>query len=494
MAQLVIQVQKVQARQQRQWAWTCLSWGMVAGGAASCGAGLLRIATQGSLSWTWVMAPVVMGAVVGVIYAYLTHRSDKQASFAIDKACDLKDRTQTALQFIQAADTDPLRRLQIEDAEQFAASIVPEKVAPISQPRFWPLAIALPAVALLLIFLSNPTSELQASQSTNSVVEKQADRLEDDLKELKELQKEEKNPELEKVVEDLQRLLQELKQPGVDPKEAMAKLSEMEGSLQQMQQQLADPQATAELQEIGDALSLSEAMATAGEALAKGELQKAAEQLEKLEMPELDRQTEKSVTEKLDKVAQKNKDGQPKSKSQEAAGQVCQSLNQGDRGKFSEGMKSLANEARKMGKKKKLSDLLKKQCECLGECKGECESECRKEGGPKKGGTKAGSASTDNQPGDKTAKLKTNPEVKIKGQENGSGDSEVESETGDEQQQEAVRAYREKAGEYEALSESVLESESIPLGHRQTIRKYFQMIRPNEAENDAVNKATKDPE
>ena len=80
--------------------------------------------------------------------------------------------------------------------------------------------------------------------------------------------------------------------------------------------------------------------------------------------------------------------------------------------------------------------------------------------------------------------------MNIKGQESSSGDSEIETLSGDEQQQEALRNYREQASDYEALSESVLESESIPLGHRQTIRKYFQLIRPTADEVDQVNQAT----
>ena len=57
----------------------------------------------------------------------------------------------------------------------------------------------------------------------------------------------------------------------------------------------------------------------------------------------------------------------------------------------------------------------------------------------------------------------------------------------------AVRQYRSQAEKYEALSESALESESIPLGHRQTIRKYFELIRPQGSETDAVNQATESP-
>ena len=32
----------------------------------------------------------------------------------------------------------------------------------------------------------------------------------------------------------------------------------------------------------------------------------------------------------------------------------------------------------------------------------------------------------------------------------------------------------------------MLDSEPIPLGHRQTIRRYFELIRPQSAETDAV--------
>ena len=80
--------------------------------------------------------------------------------------------------------------------------------------------------------------------------------------------------------------------------------------------------------------------------------------------------------------------------------------------------------------------------------------------------------------------------MKLKGQESTQGDSEVETETGNEQQEEAARSYKEQVAKYEALSESALESESIPLGHRQTIRKYFELIRPTSAETDKVKDQT----
>lgn len=508
MTQLRQRIQVVRARLQRQWMWSCLSWGLISGGAAACLIGLLRLLTQGAFGWSWVVGPLACGALMGLLFAWLTRRSEKESARAIDHVCNLKDRTQTALQFMLTGESGGtsmrrnadsvgdhratvMRRLQLEDAEAYAARISPQKVAPIHSPRLWSLAISLTVATFILAIFSGRPPTLQAMEQANAVVEQQADRIEHHLEDLKQLQEQENNPELEQLVKELQKLIEQMKLPGVDAKEALAKISEMEASLQQMQQQLDDPQTSSELQQIGEALALSDAMAMAGAALSKGELDKAAEQLEKLDLPELDRKTETAVTEKLDDVNRGSQHGAPKSKTQQAASQISQGLSQGNRSKFQDGMQALAGEARKQGRKKKLTDLLKKQSQCLSECKGECESECRNQAeSNKKGGSKAGTAASGNQPGDKTGQLKTNPQMNIKGQESSSGDSEIETMSGDEQQQEALRNYRERVDEYEALTESALESESIPLGHRQTIRKYFQMIRPSNAETDEVVRAT----
>jgi FKBP-type peptidyl-prolyl cis-trans isomerase (trigger factor) len=74
--------------------------------------------------------------------------------------------------------------------------------------------------------------------------------------------------------------------------------------------------------------------------------------------------------------------------------------------------------------------------------------------------------------------LKTGPQIDLTGQQSADGDSDVETVQGGEQQEEALRQYRQNLEQYEALRESVLENEAIPLGHRQTIRRYFELIRP----------------
>lgn len=491
MKSITQRVRDVQIRQQRQWLWQCVSAGLLAGGAIGVFAAVTRILTQGAFSWMWVVAAVFAPVIAAVCVAMVKATSLQLAARTIDNKCNLKDRTQTAMQFLSATSGDSaLRRLQVEDAESHLQSIDPLKVAPISAPKSWGWGILMAVFACVLSFFAGQPERASAATEINTVVATQANRAADGLEELEEFQKEENNPELEKILKDLAKQLTELKEPGLDPKEALAKLSEMEAALQEMQKQVGEASVEAELQEVGDALSLAEAMAAAGQALAKGEMEKAAEELSKLEMPELDRKTEKAITEKLEKIQNAASEGSAKQGLKESLKKATEGLSSGNKNKFQDGMKSLAGECKKQGQKKKLSDLLKKQCQCLSECKSECEGECRSQAqSNKKGGTKAGKGSADLN-GDKTGKQKTGSEINLKGQDSGTGDSDVETEKGQEQEQEAVRQYRQNADKYEAMSESVLESESIPLGHRQTIRRYFEMIRPSTGETDTVNSQT----
>lgn len=315
-----------------------------------------------------------------------------------------------------------------------------------------------------------------------------AERAEQGLEELHEFQQAEQDPALEKLLKEMAEKIELLKEPGMDPKEAMAQLSEMEAALEEMQQNLSESSIEAELQKVGEALSLSEAMAVAGAALSKGDMDKAAEELAKLELPEVDQKTEKAVTEQLAKIQENQGDGQSRKQFKEAAAQIAAGLSKGDRNKFKEGMKGLAGECKKQGQRKKLTDLLRKQCQCLGDCKSECEGECKSQSDSKKpGGKEAGRGASGNAGGDKTAPTKANPQMNITGQDSGQGDVDIETEEASPQEQEAVRQYRQKLDQYEAMTESVLSSEAIPLGHRQTIRRYFESIRPQPNEVDQVN-------
>ena len=480
------QLQAVRQRQQKQWLWQCASAGLLCGGFAGCVLAILRIATHGAFSWIWIILAIALPVLVSVGFAFLRPGSLVTAAKFIDSTCLLKDRIQTALQFLNTPGEDGVRRLQFEDAAAHLSSVDLQSILPLKAPQTWNAAVIGAVAVVLLGFLAAPREILQATVTPNEVVVEQATQASESLDELEQFQEEHQDAELGKMLNEMNQHLKVLAHPGTTPKEALAKLSEMEASLQELQQQLSDPAAESQLKDIGEALSLAEPTAAAGAALSTGDMQKAAEELSQLTKPQLDRKTEKAVKEKLEQAQQKAGEHNQTKDIQNSLDRMAKGLSNSNKEQFEDGAKALAEECKQQGKKKELSELLKKQSQFLGECKAQCESESRNLAqGSRKGGNKAGKGST-GIAGSKTALQKTGNELKLTGQDSGEGDVDKETTTGEIEESEAVRKYRENAGQYEALSESALESESIPLGHRQTIRRYFEMIRPQGSEADIV--------
>ncbi|WP_068265013.1 hypothetical protein [Rubripirellula obstinata] len=52
-----------------------------------------------------------------------------------------------------------------------------------------------------------------------------------------------------------------------------------------------------------------------------------------------------------------------------------------------------------------------------------------------------------------------------------------------EGEQQAVRGYSKKYDDFKRQAEAVLESEPLPIGHRETVRRYFEAIRPDNGNN-----------
>jgi len=492
MTEIEKQIDSVRSRLQRLWLWKCVSIGLLVGGLAGCLTVLIGFTSGSPASWQLIAGILSAPPIIGAFFASLRPQSVHGAATEIDHSYRLKDRVESALRFMSNPEQQTvIHQLQLADTNKHLAKIDPKTVAPMKSPRSWTWGILTTGLALTLSFVLLTTQEsVNAAPVGNDVVLSQANHVEESLKELEEFNEQEIDPEIEKLLEDLSDQITLLKEPTTDPKEALANLSLMETMLKQHQQKLNDPSTELALQAMGKAFELAEPLAAAGQAMSEGKMEEAAEKLEKLDLPKLDRQTEKALKEKLEEAAQ-NAGGGSNRSLKEATKQISQSLSQGNRKKFQDGIAKLAGECRKQGRRKKLSDLLMKQCKCLSECKGECESECKSKSlNNNKGGNSWGLAASGNQPGDKTSLLKSPNEMKIKGQESEGGDVETETLSSDPEQQAAARQYREQVQKYEQLSESVLDNEPIPLGHKQTIRKYFELIRPSQGEVDQVDEVT----
>jgi hypothetical protein len=478
----------VRRRQQQLRAIYFAAWGLLAG------AGVLAVvaaarALAGYQPSTWLTASLVVGLpTLGALAGWLWRRDWHAAAVAVDRHYRLKDRAATALEFLRRPDATRVHQLAVEDALSHLERVDAKRVVPLRAPRVLPYALAtMAAAALLFVFTSRPAQVSASPARPLALVVEQADRAATELEELEKFALEENDPEIEQLVAEMKQALEEMKQPGVDLREALAKLSVMQSALEQQQAKQNVGQMDTQLQAVGEALALADPLAEAGKALSAGQLEKAAEELDKLQSPQLDRQTEKAVREKLDQLARQMRDSGNSSLS-EALDRISEGLG-GDGGRFRDGAKRLAGEARRQGKRKRLSDLLQKQCQCLGECKGECDGSSAGGRGKGQGGKQWGLGAAGNELGERTPEIGGRYESKLTGKQTDEGEVEVETTHSPEGKQEAQRTYRETYDKYRKISEAVLDSEPIPLGHRQTIRRYFESIRPTNGEVDAVNES-----
>lgn len=473
----------VRRRQQQMRGIVGAAWGLLASGCALLAMTLGRWLLEWHPSALAFAGITIAGPAVGFVAGLVWRRDWHAAAIAIDSHYRLKDRATSALEFLTKPGTNGVHKLAVDDAISHLDKVNPREVVPIETPRpVYYAAAALIAAAVVFFVTSRPEEAIASPTQPLDVVVAQAERLNDEIKQLEEFAKEEKDPEIEKLVAEIKEKLDEMQKPEVDLREALAKLSEIESALQQQQGKYNLEAVDAELKAVGEALALAEPLANAGKALAAGQHEKASEELAKLETPpELDRKTEKTVKEKLEALAKRMQDSGQGAMS-EATGDVSKGIS-GDSSKFKEGMQKLSGEARKQSKRKKLNDLLHKQCQACSECKGECECECNSKGmSNKKGGKKWGLAASGNELGERTPNLGTKQEMRLTGKQSEEGETEIENTQTPEGKEDARRTYRENYTKYRKLSEAVLESEPIPLGHRQTIRRYFEAIRPQEAD------------
>lgn len=484
-------LQPVKSRQRMGFALRLAAWGLLAGALVGWAIAAVRFGLGLELTFAAPLLAPLVGLALGGAVGLLWPHSWRAAARAVDERYRLKDRAATALEMVTRRDLSAVHRLAISDALDHLRTIDAGQVAPLRMPKVLPYALAVCSALVIAMWMVawNAPAVAQSNEAIPVVVA-QAERIEDELTELEEFAQKEKDPELEKLLRELKAAIEEVKQPSTDIRGALAKFSEMQAALQAEQAKQQAASTDAQLQAVGEALALAEPLAEAGQALAAGQYEKAAQQLENLEAPKLDRQTEKAVKEKLEQAARQSSDGQ--NSLSEAVSAMSQGLG-GDGQKFSDGSKRLAGEARKQGKRKKLSDLLQKQCNCLGECKSECEECNSKSSGKsnKPGGKSWGLGESDGELGERTPQLGTNNKQNLTGKQTDEGESEVETTHSPEGSQEAQREYRKSYAKYREISESVLENEPIPLGQRQTIRKYFESIRPTDAEVDQVNEKLK---
>ena len=230
-------------------------WGLIAGSVGGVYLGVVRLLGRPVSPVPAVLFLVVVPALAVVIGA-LRGRSYRGAAAAIDSHYRLKDRSTTALDFVAKVEPTALHSLQIEDAQAHLDRIKPSEVAPLRVPRTlaYAASLLLVAVTLLLWPVAPGKSAKAAPAPPLASIVAEAEKIVEDLKQIDELARSERNTELEKLVKELVEKAEEMKQPGVDLKEALAKLSEMQAAIAAEQAKYNVGLVDGQLQSLGAAM------------------------------------------------------------------------------------------------------------------------------------------------------------------------------------------------------------------------------------------------
>jgi uncharacterized protein YoxC len=258
----------------------------------------------------------------------------------------------------------------------------------------------------------------------------------------------------------------------------------MMAEVQAMANQLNVAALEGQLSSLGTALAASAAFEGAGKALQEGKLEKAAKELEKLDEVKLTPRETQALVEKLEQLRKQMGDAGQGALG-DAVAELAESL-KGGNGKVGNAAKNLARKINNAVKRKKQNDLLTQLNEDFKDAKCQCQAN----GGlkikqPSKSDNPSsnwGRAVSGNVDGEKTKLNGNRNELQLTGTPGAEGDSDVETTATPEARQRAAREYRERFEKFRKESETVIEGEPIPLGHRQMVKRYFELIRPSNAD------------
>ena len=432
----------------------------------------------------WPIAFSAIPAVFSAVFAIFKRETLQQTAAWLDEACNLQDSIATALEFSSLRERSPIQSLQVQLASHRLQMLNPTTLVPLHTPVRWKQALIAAAAAALLALVSPRlarTAAFAAPTISAATAAPQAQALQQQLRELQ--QQAPKDESLTEALESMNQTLTELAENPGTPREAFAKLSNLENSLQKLQEQLRNPANAKALAEIGEALQLSEDTQPAGKALAEGDFQKAETELQKLKLPEADRQTRRAVSEQLRRVEQQSQQSSQAEQTGQAAAQMAEGLEQNNPQSFQDAAQQLAAQARQQNSRKKMTEMLEQQSESLAAMRADFESQAGNIAqGQGKGGRKAGKGSA-TDPRAQTASqspASAAKELRLKGESSGEGETQTETLPGEREEQSSEREYRQNLERYESLQESSLDSEPLPAGQKQTIRRYFQLIRPKQ--------------
>ncbi len=436
------------------------------------------------ISFWWLAAAVVVCSGIGAAIGAIPPVNDARAANLVDTYYALKDRAVTALQFVDSSER--VRQLQVADAERHLQQVRAVDCVPIQPNRtvvHSGLVMATLSVAILTFGNFNRGDAFDA-RPVLLAAEQASSLRQTMLEEIEQLKQDDvDNPELDELTKKLADLVEELEEKSIDEADMMATLSEMEQAIAEARDSMQLEMTDAQMKGLAEALTPSEMMKQAAAAMEAGDYDKASEKLETIDPNQISDKERRAVADNLKKFLAKLSPGEQGQLSA-AAAELQEGLEKQNESQCKSGLRKLATQCKKQGNCKKIGECMASQLSRLGKCKSECAGQCAKPGSKaaktqspsqKWGLGKTGSAND----GESTKLDSNRREEHISGVQ-GDGPSESEVIEAPEGEQDAARQFARRYEKFRAQAEAVLDSEPLPLGHRETVREYFESIRPGE--------------
>jgi hypothetical protein len=412
------------------------------------------------------------------------------AARLIDRHHNLKDRTITTLVLLKRKNRTLLEQLQIDDTGKYVPCMAQAVVSVEPPKKFWFAMVAFLTSVFTAPYIHN---QLYHSAGNTEIVSQEVlsaesiAALEEIVAQVEELvQRHAGEQSLLKLSEKLEALLGKFDLKRMDAKESLMMLSEMEEAYQMALDSLSLETMEQSLQELAKTLELAEKTLPISKALEKGDYNQAAQEMKKMDAEALESLSEperKAMAEEMQAMAE-NAEKRNQKQLQEAAQKMSDALENGDGDAGKSAAEELANEMDKHGVRQSIGKDLAQQKMDLAMMKADS-GDGNMSGG--KGTDKSEHASQTwgaGSAGNPTAGQETNlqgqrQQERLTGALSAEGESTKETIDSHEMvASEGQRQYREQYQQYQRLSEAVLDTEPIPMGQRQVIRRYFEAIRP----------------
>lgn len=444
--------------------------------AASIAALAINSSQSRTISGLILLAVPVAGFAIGALRRY----SLTDAAVDSDRHYGLQDRLLSAIEFERLGDLSPLHELQLDDARAFAAQVDPREVIPWSMPRYGVVGIALAMLAIGLTFVPRSITPSRAEAPSESMQKSQeSEQLSALADRLNALAEEEQDQELHELAEQFRETSERIREEAVGVEGILEELSRLQETIRQQQAEYDVERMQARLLDVAEAMQDIAALEQIGSALEQLDFEAAAEGLEGFDPQQLKGVVAEAAAEGLKDLADQLGEAELENLA-DPVREMSEGLRDDDSQQSAQAAQDLASQLRKHGKRVQADRQLQNQLTAM------TESKARITNGqsvdipgqePRRPSSDVGTGTYGDLEGEPTQLDSQRQQLDLTGTL-GEGASSGKTSIAESEAATAQRTYREIYKQYEKQSRAVLESEPLPLGHQQTIRRYFQLIRP----------------